>query len=86
MRVIVDSLGQSVESVKIKIKRLGLKVVVPQKFSTTTTNSNEDLPSVEEALKFLAGASDPLCKGFTTVVVQHGNVYSYYRKYPFLRF
>ncbi len=44
---IVAFFGKSSESVKKKIKRLGLVVVVRQIQQTTTSN---DLPSVEKAL------------------------------------
>jgi hypothetical protein len=42
--------GKSPESIKKKMGRLGLKVVVRQISQTTTT---DDLPSIEEALKTL---------------------------------
>ena len=45
--------GKSPESVKKKINRLGLKVVVLQNPKTTTSN---DLPSVEKALQKLNDA------------------------------
>jgi len=46
--------GKTPESVKQKIRRLGLKVVVRQIAHITT--SNEELPSVEEALQKLNAA------------------------------
>ena len=50
--------GKSAGSVKQKIRRLGLKVVVRQNAHTTT--SDEELPSVEEALKILVVAMKAL--------------------------
>ena len=46
--------GKSPESIKKKIGRLKLVVVVRQIQQTTTSN---ELPSVEEALKLLAASS-----------------------------
>jgi hypothetical protein len=48
--VMAEAFGKSPESIKKKMVRLGLKVVVRQIQQTTTSN---ELPSVEEALKTL---------------------------------
>jgi hypothetical protein len=55
--VMSEFFGKSPESVKQKIRRLGLKVVVRQIVHTTTSN---ELPSVEEALKTLNYALEML--------------------------
>ena len=47
--------GESSESIKMKISRLKLVVVVRQIQHTTTSN---ELPSVEEALKLLLPSQD----------------------------
>jgi hypothetical protein len=47
-------LGKSQGSVNLKLKRSGLKVVVRQ--ISLTTTSNDELPSVEEALRKLNSA------------------------------
>ena len=46
--------GKSAASVRMKMRRLGLEVVVLQNPNTTT--SNNDLPSIEEALEKLNNA------------------------------
>ena len=50
---IAEFFGKSPESIKKKISRLRLKVVVQQIQQTTTSNTSNELPSVEEALKTL---------------------------------
>ena len=52
------ALGKSSDSLKLKMLRLGLKVVVPQIHDTTT--SNLELMSVEDALKKLQQALNSL--------------------------
>ena len=52
------ALGKSSDSLKLKMLRLGLKVVVPQIHHTTT--SNLELMSVEDALKKLQRALNSL--------------------------
>ena len=57
-------LEKSEQAVMKKLQRMGLKVVQLQKTSGTTTSSEvimpKELPSVEEALKLLAGAMKAL--------------------------
>lgn len=58
-KVIAAELHRSVDAVKIKAERLGLKVVVAFPGSNTTTSElkiPKELPSVEEALMILAAA------------------------------
>jgi hypothetical protein len=57
--VIAKALGKSVDSVRKKIARLELVVVVQPKSERTTTSNlvlPEDLPSVKEQLKVLSAA------------------------------
>jgi hypothetical protein len=67
--VIAVKLNRQPDAVLIKCKRLKLEVVVGiKKIKATTTSSvglklPTELPSVEEALKMLAGALDALKKG-----------------------
>jgi hypothetical protein len=59
VRVIAEVMGKSVDCVRKKIDRLGLKVVVHDENQPRTTSKwvmPEELPSVEEALKILAAA------------------------------
>jgi hypothetical protein len=54
---------QTPDAIKQKLRRLGLKVVTPQKSIGTTTSEliiPEELCSVEDALKILAGAMEAL--------------------------
>jgi hypothetical protein len=56
---IAVKLGKSKGAVLIKAQRLGLKVVVKNRGKTTTTSKMDlprELPTVEEALRILAGA------------------------------
>jgi hypothetical protein len=54
--VIAAKLKKSPEAVRKKIERLGLEVVDPKAYRTTTLEIPKELPTVEEALKILAGA------------------------------
>jgi len=57
--IIAAKLGKSEQAIVKKIERLGLKVVVQAARKQTTTSEFAvpmELPSVEEALKMLAGA------------------------------
>lgn len=55
--VVAAKLGKPVEAVRMKIRRLGLEVVDPKGYRTTTSlELPKELPSVEEALKILAAA------------------------------
>ena len=66
--VVAVNLGLSVGAVKKKCGRLGLEVVVPvcRKTKTTTTAIKlpAELPSVEDALRKLAGALETACQVF----------------------
>ena len=54
---IAEIMGKSSEAVTKKCKRLGLEVVGTKAYKTTTSlKLPDELPSVEEALKILAGA------------------------------
>jgi len=56
-RVLAEKLGRSSSAVEKKLKRLGLVVVGARRAKTTTTlELPKELPTVEEALKILAGA------------------------------
>jgi hypothetical protein len=74
--VVAVNLGLSVGAVKKKCGRLGLEVVVPvcRKTKTTTTTAIKlpaELPSVEDALRKLAGALETACQpGLDNVEVQ----------------
>jgi hypothetical protein len=63
-RAIAKVLGKTRESVRIKIARLGLEVVVPPTPLPRTTTTNlqlpKELPSIETQLKKLAAAIDLL--------------------------
>jgi DNA-binding CsgD family transcriptional regulator len=71
---IAAQLGKSEQAVRKKAERLGLKVVVRKPVTLTTTSKitlPEELPSIEEALKILAGALKAASKaGLTRVEVQ----------------
>ena len=59
LEIIAAKLGKSQQAVAKKIKRLGLEVVVQTRSAQTTTSEIElpkELPTVEEALRILAGA------------------------------
>ena len=59
LETIASKLGKSKGAVRKKAERLGLEVVVRKPAKLTTTSEIElpaELPSVEEALKILAGA------------------------------
>jgi hypothetical protein len=71
--VIAVKLDKSPEAIRKKIERLGLEVVDHKKNSRTTTSLEipEELPTVEETLKMLAGALKAAIKpGLNKVEVQ----------------
>ena len=75
IRVIAKALGKTRDCVRMKITRLGLEVVVQGSTELRTTTSKialpKELPSIEEALKKLAGALNVACKaGLSKVEVQ----------------
>ena len=73
LEVIAAKLGKSRGAVREKAKRLGLEVVVGKRRQKTTTSLAlpKELPSVEEALKMLAGALTAAVKsGLNRVEVQ----------------
>jgi aspartate aminotransferase-like enzyme len=74
LSVVAERLHRKPTAVSMKIKRLGLEVVVTEsRRSTTTTEVKlpEELPSVEEALRMLAGALKRSCQpGLDKVEVQ----------------
>jgi hypothetical protein len=78
LKVIAARLGKRVGAVAIKCQRLGLKVVVNKGLTTTTSiQLPKELPSVEEALKMLAGALRKACEaGLDKVEVQRLQVIS----------
>ena len=73
---ISEKLEKSPEAIRVKIKRLGLEVVVDREakiFCTTTSNEilPEELISMEEALKMHVGALKLACtSGLSKVEVQ----------------
>jgi hypothetical protein len=69
---IAAALGKSRDAVLKKAERLGLEVVGAKGYTTTTSiQMPKDLPSVEEALRMLAGALKAACKpGLDKVEVQ----------------
>ncbi len=74
LSVVAERLHRKPTAVSMKIKRLGLEVVVTEsRRSTTTTEVKlpEELPSVEEALRMLAGALERSCQpGLDKVEIQ----------------
>ena len=65
LSVVAERLHRKPTAVSMKIKRLGLEVVVTEsRRSTTTTEVKlpEELPSVEEAPKMLADTSERSCQ------------------------
>jgi len=74
LSVVAERLHRKPTAVSMKIKRLGLEVVVTEsRRSTTTTEVKlpEELPSVEEALRMLAGALKRSCQpGLDKVEIQ----------------
>lgn len=61
--VITKTLDNTEETVYMKLKRLGLVVVVARKNTpTTTTSANlpEELPTIEEVMKILTGVLEAL--------------------------
>ena len=72
-KVLTQKIGRSEGAIKEKLRRTGLLVVV-QKLQSHTTTSLElpkELPSVEEALKILAGALNAAAQpGLDKVEVQ----------------
>ena len=68
--LIAGKLGKSVESVKQKMRRLGLVVGTRPPVVPTTTSPKivlpEELPTVEETLRKLAGALDMAVRGGLT--------------------
>jgi len=94
--VIAVKLDKSPEAIRKKIERLGLEVVDQKKNSRTTTSLKipEELPTVEETLKMLAGALQAaMLPGLNKVEVQslqtvarlaktYKNLFSDYVDYP----
>jgi hypothetical protein len=72
IEVVAAKLGRRPDAVMIKCKRLKIEVVVAKGYTTTTSIVvPKELPSVEEALKKLAGALNAACKpGLDKVEVQ----------------
>jgi hypothetical protein len=73
VNVIAQLLHKREGAIAQKLRRLGIEVVVPKNFNSTTTSIElpKDLFSVEEALRMLAGALKCACKaGLTKVEVQ----------------
>jgi hypothetical protein len=72
INVIAAKLGRQPDAIMIKCRRLKLEVVVARGYTTTTSiKMPKELPSVEEALKMLAGALRAACKpGLDKVEVQ----------------
>lgn len=72
VNAIAAKLGKSKDAVLKKAERLGLEVVGAGGYTTTTSlQMPKELPSVEEALKMLAGALKAACKsGLDKVEVQ----------------
>jgi hypothetical protein len=80
--VLAAQVGRKPEAIRKKLARLGFVVGQEKNFDRTTTNKKEeqtriqlsipdDLPSVEEALKLLAGALNALSKpGLSMVEIQ----------------
>lgn len=70
--IIAAKLERKPDAILIKCRRLKLEVVVARGYTTTTSiKMPKELPSVEEALKMLAGALRAACKpGLDKVEVQ----------------
>ena len=70
LEVIASKIGKSRAAIKMKMQRLGLEVVVRKPTDSRTTTSElvlpVELPSVEEALKMLAGALRKACLLYTS--------------------
>ena len=68
---IAAALGKSRDAILKKADRLGLEVVGAKGYTTTIIPMPKDLPSVEEAVRMLAGAPKAACKpGLDKVEVQ----------------
>ena len=81
LEVIASKIGKSRAAIKMKMQRLGLEVVVQKPTDSRTTTSKlvlpVELPSVEEALKMLAGALRKACEAnLSKVEVQRLQVVS----------
>ena len=81
LEVIASKIGKSRAAIKMKMQRLGLEVVVRKPTDSRTTTSKlvlpVELPSVEEALKMLAGALRKACEAnLSKVEVQRLQVVS----------
>jgi hypothetical protein len=71
LEVVAAELKRTSDAVKKKCKRLGLEVVGAKGYRTTTLKLPKELPSVEEALKILAGALEKASEcGLDKVEVQ----------------
>ena len=55
-RVLAEKIGRPSTAVEKKLKRIGLLVVGAKRAKTTTIKLPKELPTIEEALKILAGA------------------------------
>ena len=81
LEVIASKIGKSRAAIKMKMQRLGLEVVVRKPTDSRTTTSKlvlpVELPTVEEALKMLAGALRKACEAnLSKVEVQRLQVVS----------
>jgi len=81
LEVIAAKLGKSKQAIRRKIERLGLEVVGQKPTDSRTTTSKlvlpVELPTVEEALKMLAGALRKACEAnLSKVEVQRLQVVS----------
>ena len=81
LEVIAAKLGKSKQAIRRKIERLGLEVVGQKPTDSRTTTSKlvlpVELPTVEEALKMLAGALRRACEAnLSKVEVQRLQVVS----------
>jgi biotin operon repressor len=59
---VAAALGKSRDAILKKADSVGLEVVGAKGYTTTTIPMPKDLPSVEEALRMLAGALKTTCK------------------------